>query len=511
MAACVEPVPTWVAAVAMAALLALPLPLHGADLDARLNAWVAPVAEALASVVFFSVPVAGVDFPLIVGWLIVAALVCTLAFRFVQLRRFVHALRIVRGDYADPRDAGEVSHFQALATAVSGTVGLGNIAGVGVAVAIGGPGATFWMIVAGLLGMASKFTECTLGVTYRITRPDGSVAGGPMHYLSRGLAERGLPRLGHRLALVFAVCCVAGALGGGNMFQANQAYQQVLQATGGDSSWLVGRGWLFGLVLAVLVGVVIIGGIRSIARVTARLVPFMALLYLGAALIIISLHADRLVWAFGEILRGAFTGEGVAGGVIGALIQGVRRAAFSNEAGIGSAAIAHAAVRTREPVTEGYVALLEPFIDTVVICTLTALVIVISGALATELSGVQLTSAAFATVWPWFPAVLSVVVLLFAYSTMITWAYYGQQAWDYVAGHGPRRQRLYQAGFCVFVVLGCTMELDAVIAFSDAMIFLMAIPNVIGLYLLLPVVQGEMARYEARRARGEIRRVRPTS
>jgi AGCS family alanine or glycine:cation symporter len=477
-------------------------------IDARINAAVAPVAEAAATVMFYAVPVGEAQFPLIVGWLLIAAIVFTLYFGFVQLRWFGHALALVRGRYTDPNCSGEVSHFQALATALSGTVGLGNIAGVAVAVAIGGPGATFWMILAGLLGMASKFTECTLGVKYRNEYADGTVSGGPMYYLSKGLAQRRLPRTGRALAVVFAVCCIGGALGGGNMFQANQAFQQVVNVSGGAGSWLADKGWLFGLVLAVLVGLVIIGGIRSIARVTARLVPLMALIYLGAGLVILVIHADRIGWAFGQIFAGAFTGEGVAGGAVGALIQGLRRATFSNEAGVGSAAIAHAAVRTREPVTEGFVALLEPFIDTVVICTMTALVIVITGLYTQpELSGVQLTSAAFASALPWFPVVLALAVLLFAYSTMITWSYYALKAWTYLVGEGRGRELMIKLVFCVFVVVGATMELGAVIDFSDAMIFAMAVPNIIGLYLLMPVVRAELRSYGAKLASGEIRRV----
>ncbi|WP_119155181.1 alanine/glycine:cation symporter family protein [Caldimonas tepidiphila] len=482
---------------------------EAAGIDARINAAVAPLSNALAALIFYSVPVGGTDFPLIVAWLLVAALVFTLYFGFVQLRWFGHALALVRGDYSDPRSAGEVSHFQALATALSGTVGLGNIAGVAVAVSVGGPGATFWMILAGLLGMAAKFTECTLGVKYRNEYADGRVSGGPMYYLSKGFAERGRPRTGRALAAVFAVCCVGGALGGGNMFQANQSFQQLVNVTGGAQSWWADKGWLFGLLLALLVGLVIIGGIRTIARVTAKIVPLMALIYLGAGLAILVVHVDRIGWAFGQILEGAFTGAGVAGGALGALIQGLRRATFSNEAGVGSAAIAHAAVRTREPVTEGIVALLEPFIDTVVICTMTALVIVVTGLhAAPELSGVQLTSAAFASAFPWFPYVLALAVLLFAFSTMISWSYYALKAWTYLVGEGAGKELFIKLVFCVFVVIGATMELGAVIDFSDAMIFAMAIPNVIGLYVLMPVVRAELARYDARLRSGEIRRFR---
>ncbi len=353
-------------------------------LDERINALVGPIADALSSVIFVSVPVAGAQLPLIVVWLIAAALFFTVYLGFINIRGFGHAVRLAKGDYSDPNDAGEVSHFQALATALSGTVGLGNIAGVAVAISLGGPGATFWMILAGLIGMSSKFAECTLAVKYRNEYADGTVSGGPMYYLKKGLAERGHAGLGRVLGAAFAICCVFGSFGAGNMFQANQSYLQFLNITGGEASWLAGKGWLFGLIMAALVGVVIIGGIKSIARVTDKLVPGMALLYVSAALVVIVAHVGQVPAAFGAIIHGAFSPEGIAGGFVGVLIQGFRRATFSNEAGVGSAPIAHSAVRTKTPVTEGFVSLLEPFIDTVVICTMTALVVIITGAYRQE-------------------------------------------------------------------------------------------------------------------------------
>lgn len=477
-------------------------------IDDAINEAVAPISNAVASTIFYSVPVAGTEFPLIVGWLVIAATVFTLYFGFIQFRSFGHAIALVKGDYADPDDAGEVSHFQALATALSGTVGLGNIAGVAVAVALGGPGATFWMILAGLLGMASKFTECTLGVKYRNEYPDGSVSGGPMYYLSKGLAEKGKAGLGRVLAVFFAICCIGGALGGGNMFQANQAFQQFVNVTGGPGSFFADKGWLFGLVVALVVGMVIIGGIKSIARVTEKVVPFMATLYVGAAIVIILANIDQVGWAFGEIINGAFTAEGVAGGAIGALIQGFRRAAFSNEAGIGSASIAHSAVRTKEPITEGMVSLLEPFIDTVVICTMTALVIIITGQLSSDLTGVELTSAAFGASISWFPYVLALAVILFAFSTMLSWSYYGLKAWTYMVGENKLMELIFKLTFCGFVVLGASMNLGPVIDFSDSMIFAMGLANVIGLYFLMSVVKGELERYQGKLRSGEIRKVR---
>jgi AGCS family alanine or glycine:cation symporter len=497
-------------------------------LDTMITEAVTPFMLPFVNAIFYSVtiPGLGIAFPLIVGWLVIAATVFTIYFGFVQFRHFGHSIALVSGKYADPNDAGEVSHFQALATALSGTVGLGNIAGVAVAVSIGGAGATFWMILAGLLGMASKFTECTLGVKYRNEYEDGTVSGGPMYYLSKGLSEQGKVAFGKFLAIMFAIFCILGSWGGGNMFQANQAHVALVGVTGGDSSFLAGNGWITGVVLAAIVFAVIVGGLQSIARVTEKVVPFMALLYVTAAVVILIVEADRIGWAFGQIIDGAFTGLGVAGGIVGALIQGFKRAAFSNEAGVGSAAIAHSAVRTKEPITEGYVSLLEPFIDTVVICTMTALVIVISGVLNVDpatnqyilndsgtsiltqgnLSGVDLTAAAFATGISWFPNILAVAVLLFAFSTMISWSYYGLKAWTYLFGEGKVTELIFKVLFCVFVVIGAAMNLGIVIDFSDAAIFAMALVNIIGLYFLMPVVKAEMNSYNARRKSGEIRR-----
>ena len=330
-----------------------------------------------------------------------------------------------------------------------------------------------------------------------------------MYYLSKGFEKRGMGGLGKFLAVFFAVCCIGGSLGGGNMFQANQAYQQVVNVTGGADSWLADKGWLFGLVMAIVVGVVIIGGIKSIASVTDKIVPFMAILYVGSALVVIIMNIQHVGDAFVAIFDGAFSPEGVTGGVVGVIIQGFRRAAFSNEAGIGSASIAHSAVRTKEPTTEGIVSLLEPFIDTVVICTMTALVIIFSGAYLQEgLDGVELTSYAFSSHLPWFRYVLAVAVLLFAFSTQISWSYYGLKAWTYLFGEGTNRELVFKAIFCLFVVIGCTMQLGSVVDFSDSMIFAMAIANVIGLYVLMPEVKREVNGYFARIRSGEIKKHR---
>lgn len=509
----------------LAAALA-PLTAAAQGIDETINSVVGSATGPFVNFIFAPFP--GTSFPWIVMWLVVGATIFTFYFAFIQARGFGHAIGLVKGDYSDPDDEGEVSHFQALATALSGTVGLGNIAGVAVAVSIGGPGATFWMILAGLMGMASKFTECTLGVKYRNEYPDGTVSGGPMYYLTKGMAEQGKATLGRILAVLFSIFCILGAFGGGNMFQANQAHAQLVNITGGANSFLNGNGWLTGIIMAGVVFVVIVGGIKSIAQVTEKLVPLMAVIYVGAALIILIANFDQIGAAFGQIFEGAFTGMGVAGGMVGALIQGFKRAAFSNEAGVGSAAIAHSAVRTKEPVTEGYVSLLEPFIDTVVICTMTALVIIITGVLnqdpttglyvwdaelgriATEggITGVELTSAAFGSTIAWFPFILAIAVVMFAFSTMISWSYYGLKAWTFLFGEGKTSELTFKVIFCIFVVIGAAMSLGPVIDFSDAAIFAMAVVNITGLYFLMPIVKRELEKYNAKLASGQIAKVK---
>jgi AGCS family alanine or glycine:cation symporter len=485
-------------------LLMLWAPACLAGIDDAIDDAFRPIATAMVNIVFYSVPIGESQLPLIVVWLIAGALFFTIRLRLINIRGFAHAIRIVAGkEDKKPKAPGEVTHFQALTTAVSGTVGVGNITHVAVAISIGGPGATFWLMVAGFLGMASKFVECTLGVKYRQMNADGSVSGGPMFYLDKGLAELKLPRLGKAMAWYYAVCIILGCLGVGCMFQANQAYVQFVNVTGGEASVFATRGWLFGGVLAVLTALVIVGGIKSIARVTSKLVPFMALLYVGSALVIIGANVSALPAAFGMIMSNAFTPDGVKGGVIAVLILGFRRAAFSNEAGIGSSAIAHSAVKTEEPLTQGFVAMLEPFIDTVIICTITALVIIITvydPAMLNDgaISGVELTSSAFASVWPWFPYVLAVVVMLFAYSTLISWSYYGMEGFIYIFGAKRASKATFNTIYCLFVVVGCTTQLDAVLDFTDAMIFAMALANVTGMYLLAPVVRKDLDAYWGR-------------
>ncbi len=442
--------------------------------------------------------------PFIVIWLVLGAIFFTIKMKFINIKGAKHAFELVRGKYDDPNDKGEVSHFQALTTALSGTVGLGNIAGVAVAVAAGGAGATFWMIVAGLIGMASKFTECTLGVKYREIDDEGNVSGGPMYYLSKGLAKRNLAGLGKVLAAFFAILCIGGSFGGGNMFQANQAFDQL----SGAIPWLQGKGVYFGIIMALLVGVVIIGGVKSIAKVTDKIVPFMVGIYVLFAIIIIGMNIGSIGSAFKAIVSGAFSPEAIKGGVIGVLILGFQRAAFSNEAGVGSASIAHSAAKTDEPVSEGIVALLEPFIDTVMVCTMTALVLIFTGyADDTQgLEGAGLTSAAFSQSFEWFKHVLTVAIVLFAFSTMISWSYYGLKAATYLFGQSKAVDYGYKFVFMLFVVVGAASGLDAVIDFSDFMVLGMAFPNILGLLIMSGEVKADMKDYFARIKSGAIKK-----
>lgn len=443
------------------------------------------------------------NIPLIVVWLVLGALFFTIRMGLINFKGVKHAIELVKGKFDDPNDKGQVSHFQALTTALSGTVGLGNIAGVAVAISLGGPGATMWMIIAGLLGMASKFVECTLGVKYREINEEGEVSGGPMYYLSQGLKKKNLGGLGKILAFVFAILCIGASFGGGNMFQANQAFAQL----SGEFPVLQGQGAIFGIVLALMVGIVIIGGIKSIARVTDKIVPFMCGLYVLFSLIIIGMHFGHVGEVFAEIWNGAFNAPALKGGVIGVLIVGFQRAAFSNEAGVGSASIAHSASKTNEPISEGIVALLEPFIDTVVVCTMTALVLVFTGFAdgSSPLQGTELTSAAFSSIFPWFSLVLVIAIFLFAFSTMISWSYYGLKAWTYLFGNSKSSDYIYKFIFLVFIVIGSSVGLGSVLDFSDLMILGMAFPNILGLLLLSTEVREDMKSYFHRIKTGVIK------
>lgn len=472
-----------------------------------INSMFEPLVLSIASVVFFDISKiygSNDNIPFIVIWLVFGALFFTIRMGFVNIKGFKHAIMLVKGDYDDPNNKGEVSHFQALTTALSGTVGLGNIAGVAIAISLGGPGATFWMIVAGLLGMSSKFVECTLGVKYRQIDDDGTVHGGPMYYLRDGLEKKNFKNLGKFLAVLFALLCIGGSVGGGNMFQANQAFS----ALKGIFPSIANYGPLFGVFFSILVGIVIIGGIKSIAMVTERIVPLMAAVYVGASLVIILLNFSEIGFVVSEIISGAFTPKAGFGGIVGVLIIGFKRAAFSNEAGVGSASIAHSAAKTKEPVSEGMVALLEPFIDTVVICTMTAFVIIITGNYENVdgLGGSELTAQAFGSVISWFPYILTIAILLFAFSTMISWSYYGLKSWTFLFGKSKVSELSYKLMFMLFIVVGSSVSLGAVVDFSDMMILAMAFPNIIGLLIMSGEVKSDLKDYFKKITSGEIKK-----
>jgi len=486
-------------------------------LDERINQLFVDSTGWFANGMLAKIPITStIGIPWVLIILILGALYFSVYFKFINFNGFFTAIHVVRGKYDaididEPQEdllktikiesKGEVSHFQALTAALSATVGLGNIAGVAIALSIGGAGATFWMILIGLLGMASKFVECTLGVKYREIAADGTVFGGPMYYLKNGLRELGFVKLGKILSVTFAIMCVGGSFGGGNMFQVNQAFKLFEYVTGAEQSFIHGKGWVFGLIMALLVGIVIIGGIKKIAKVTEKVVPIMVGVYVLAIIIILMLNYTEIPNAFKAIIDGAFSPIGVVGGIVGVLVQGFQRAAFSNEAGIGSAAIAHSAVKTNYAASEGLVALLEPFIDTVIVCTMTALALIITGqvAVGTGVSfeqGAILTAKALESGVSWFPYVLAVAVILFAFSSMISWSYYGYQAWSYLFGRTKRIGNSYKIIFCIFTVIGAAASLGAVISFSDALIFAMMVPNMIGLFLLAPKVNQELKRYK---------------
>ena len=475
------------------------------DIDQFIDEKFSPIADAIASVIFYSVPVTeNLDLMLILLWLAAAAVFFTIFLGFINFRYFKHAIDVVRGKYDDPNEhSGEISRFQALATSLSGTVGLGNIAGVAVAVSVGGPGAVVWMIVMAFFSMSTKFAEVMLAVKYRKKRKPGDeheVSGGPMYYLKEAFAHHNIPYLGTFTAVFFAICCIGGSLGGGNMFQANQAFEMLYGVTGGAEGPLADKGWLFGIALAFLVGVVIIGGIKSIANVASKLVPAMGVLYLAAGLVVIAIHYANIPAAFAIIFTEAFNPAAGFGGLLGVLLVGVQRAAFSNEAGLGSAAIVHANANTNDSVSQGMVGMLGPFIDTIIICLVTALVIVISGAYedVDGMAGVELTSAALESGVSWFPYILAIAVFLFAYSTMITWSYYGVKAIAFLFGERPWVELGYKLFFCLCIVVGASTKLDSIILFTDAMIFSMGIPNIIGLYLFSGVIRREVKAYTAK-------------
>lgn len=492
--------------------------LQTQTLDERINQLFHNATSWFTDAILWQIPISeNIQLPWVLVILIGGALYFSFYFKGINFTGFTNAIRVVKGTYdsfeKQPQQKdiqqtikiesqGEVSHFQALTAALSATVGLGNIAGVAIALSIGGPGATFWMIIAGILGMASKFVECTLGVKYREISTDGTVYGGPMYYLQKGLKEHGFQKIGKALAILFAIMCIGGSFGGGNMFQVNQAFKLFEYVTGAEQSFIYEKGWLFGLIMAIFAGIVIIGGIKKIANVTDKIVPVMVVVYITAVVIILGINHTEIPNAFHQIISGAFSPTGVAGGMVGVLIQGFRRGAFSNEAGIGSSSIAHAAVKTKYAASEGLVALLEPFIDTVLVCTMTALALIITGQLTTGNAvsfeqGAILTSKALESGISWFPYVLTIAVILFAFSSMISWSYYGYQAWTYLFGRKKSTGNIYKIIFCLFTIVGASATLNAVTDFSDAMVFSMMVPNMIGLVVLAPKVLEEFKLYKS--------------
>ncbi len=464
----------------------------------------------LASIFFFDIffgQMEGTSMPFIVAWLIVGGVFLTFRFGFINVRMFSHAFKIITGKYKTADDVGEITPFQSLATALSATVGLGNIAGVAIAISIGGPGATFWMILAGFFGMTLKFTEVTLAQIYRKNRRDGSLMGGAMQYLSIGLAAKGHKKLGKYLAITFAVFAIGGSLGAGNAFQTSQAMGALSERIPFFQSYPIA----FGLLMAVAVGFVIIGGIKRIASTAEKVVPIMVVIYLLASMWILIVNASEVPQAIALIFQEAFAPTAAVGGVIGVLVQGFKRAAFSSEAGIGSAAIVHSTACVKYPVRQGMVALYEPFIDTIVICSMTALVIITTGVYAADgefanlvasKQGAALTSAAYGTVISWFPFVLSFSIVLFAFSTMISWSYYGERSWTYL--FGEKYTLTYKLIFVSFTVIASVTSASAVLEFSDLLILAMALPNIIGLYMLQGDVKANLDAYMSKWKNGEL-------
>ena len=440
--------------------------------------------------------------PFIVIWLILGSIFFTIRMGFVNIRGFKHSIQLAKGKFDNPDAPGTITHFQAMATAVSATVGLGNIAGVAVAISLGGAGATFWMFTAGFFAMSLKFVECTLGVKYREIHEDGRIFGGPMNYLRYGLEKKNMKGFGKFLAGLFAILGVGASFGGGNMIQSNQAFKIVSE----QIPLLQGHGFIFGVIFAILVGAVILGGINSIARVTGKVVPVMAIIYILGCAVVIGVNIENIGGAFSAIYNGAFSASALKGGFIGVLIVGLQRAAFSSEAGVGSAAIAHSASKTSNPIADGFTSLVEPFIDTMVVCTMTALVLIFTGMHEVDggMKGVELTSDAFGSVISWFPAVLALAVFLFAFSTMVSWSYYGMRSWTYLFGQSKKSEIIYKVLFLVFVVVGASVSLGAVLSFSDMMILAMSFPNIIGLYIMSSEVREDMKTYLYRLKNGEL-------
>lgn len=484
--------------------------ITASGVDQAIESFFGPIAQAFSNVVFFELNIGGLGIPLIVVWLMAAAVFLTIYLRFQPITGIKYSIGIIRGRFTRKTDPGQVSSFQALATELSGTVGLGNIAGVAVAITIGGPGAALWIIIFGFFAMTVKMAEATLGVKYRKVHADGTVSGGPMYYLRDGLAELGRPKLGKFLAVFYAATTVIGVIGAGNLFQANQAASILVKATGGEDSFLDGKLWLIGAVIAALTALVILGGIKKIGLWTSRLTPMMAILYFFSVVVILALNVTEIPHAFALMFTGAFSPDGMTGGIIGVAIVGIQRALFSSAAGVGSAGMAHAASKTTKPATEGFVAMWEPLIDSVIVCTLTSLAIITTGLYdSSSEDGIGLTSEAFATVAGWFPVLLTICVVLFAFSTILAYGYYGQQALGYLTGNSKKADKAYQIFWILAVIVGASMSLESVIAFSDAIFFLMAFPNLLGLYFLSRILRLEILRLRKRIDVGVMREIRP--
>ncbi len=464
----------------------------------QINEFFGIFVEFLAPILFFQIN----GFPLIVLVLLIGGFVFTIYFKFINVRGFKHSIDIIKGKYDNPDDTGQISHFQALTSALSATIGLGNIAGVAVAVSLGGPGAVFWMVFIAFFSMSAKFVSSTLGQLYRKVNEDGSVSGGPMYYLNYGLKDRGYSKLGKILGAMYAVFIIGGAFGGGNMFQANQSYELFGKLIGLPN-------YLYGIILAILVGSVIIGGIKRIGQTTEKIVPFMVILYVTASLFVILTNFEKIPSVINSIFSQAFSPDAAYGGFIGALVTGIKRGVFSNEGGVGSASIAHSAAKTDEPVREGIVAMIGPFIDTIVVCFMTACVILITKDInplyqvGGGINGAELTSAAFGSSISWFPYILSIVVFLFSFSTMISWYYYGDKGWKYLFGGSSIK--IYQGIYLGCVVLGSVASLGNVIDFSDMMILSCGFPNIVGCLFLLPILKIKLNEYWQKYNAGEFK------
>ena len=471
---------------------------NAAGVDKTIEKYFSPFADAFSSIIFTPICIGEIKIPILIIFTFASAIFLTFYFRGINIWGFKHGMKQIFKKKSNDGHQGEVSSIGALATALSGTVGLGNIAGVAIAISVGGPGAMFWMCFGSIFGMALKFCEVTLSLKYRIFHQDGTVSGGPMYYIEKGLAKKGWKKLGKTLAYVFALACLPGTVSGGCMLQTNQAVKQFIVITGGDNSFFAAHSWVFGLAVATIIGLVIVGGIKSIAKVTSAVVPFMCLLYMASCIIITAVHFTHIPEAICTIFREAFAPQAAAGGLIGCIVMGLRRSIQSCEAGVGSSPIAYAAVKTNEPASQGFVSMLEPFFDTIIVCSMTAFVIILTGEYQNYtqgMSGVELTSSAFASVVAFFPYVLACIIILFATSTSLSWAYYGQKAWTFLVGEGKKRVITYQLIFCSFIVIGSTMSIKSVINFTDATYLLMALPNIIAIFILLNEIKEELIKY----------------